>query len=153
MKKSAGLLLYRFTVAGLEFLLIHPGGPFWKNKDLGSWSIPKGELNDHEDPLAAAVREVKEETGIVAKGDFIELQPVQQNPQKQVLAWALAQDEDVSIIKSNVFELEWPPHSGKKILVPEVDKAAWFPPAFAVEKIIPGQAPLLRELMRILENS
>ncbi len=126
MKKSAGILLYRVKNGIPEVMLVHPGGPFWKNKDAGAWSIPKGEFSAEEDPLEAALRELQEETGIPVKGECIPLTPVKQKSGKLVLAWAMKGDLDVTMINSNTFELEWPPKSGKKQMVPEVDKAEWF---------------------------
>jgi len=145
-KKSAGILLYRFKNKNLEFLLVHPGGPFWKNKDEGAWSIPKGEFDDDEKPLEAAIRELKEETGIVLKGDFIELTPVKQKSGKLVYAFAKEHDLDPSQIKSNEFEMEWPPKSGKKKMFPEIDKAEWFDKKIAKDKIITAQLSLVEEL-------
>ena len=146
MKTSAGILLYRFTNKILEVFLVHPGGPFWKNKDAGAWSIPKGEFSGDEDPLKAAQREFEEETGIKVSGNFIALSPVKLKSGKWVQAWALEKNADTSTIISNTFQLEWPPKSGKMIDVPEVDKAAWFTVEKAKEKINPGQLPLLVEL-------
>ncbi|TMI75792.1 MAG: NUDIX domain-containing protein [Bacteroidetes bacterium] len=145
-KKSAGILLYRIKKNQPEVLLVHPGGPFWAKKDLGSWSIPKGEYEEGEDPLDAARREVEEETGLQVKGPFIELAPVKQKGGKLVVAWAAEGDFDPATIKSNEFEMEWPPKSGKRKTFPEVDKAAWFTISEAVEKIVEGQIPLLKEL-------
>jgi predicted NUDIX family NTP pyrophosphohydrolase len=144
--KSAGILLYRTKNKKLEVFLVHPGGPFWQKKDAGAWTIPKGELNDDEDPLSAAIREMGEETGIVVKGDFIELTPIKQKGGKLVYAWALEHNVDPEKIKSNTFEIEWPPRSGTKKVFPEVDKAAWFDMSTAEVKIIDGQIPLLKEL-------
>ena len=121
----------------LEVLLVHPGGPFWKNKDLGAWSVPKGEFTDSENPLDAAIREFEEETGIKLKGNFIELEQIQQKGGKLVLAWAIEGDLDPASIRSNTFKMEWPPKSGKWIEVPEIDKATWFPLELAKEKINP----------------
>ena len=121
-KKSAGILLYRIKNKMLEVLLVHPGGPFWIKKDAGAWTIPKGELNVDEEPFDAAIREMKEETGIILKGNFIELTPVKQKGGKLVYAWAKEQDVDLSDIKSNEFEMEWPPKSGKKKIFPEIEK-------------------------------
>jgi len=149
-KKSAGILLYRRTKAMPEVLLVHPGGPFWKNKDIGAWSVPKGEFTDDEKPLLAAIREFKEELGIAVSGDFIELLPQKQKSGKVVYTWALEQDADVDDILSNTFELEWPPRSGKMIEIPEVDKAGWFSTEEAKVKIIPGQIPIIENLERIL---
>ncbi|MFC0771503.1 NUDIX domain-containing protein [Terrimonas alba] len=145
-KKSAGILLYRFSGGLPEVLLVHPGGPFWAKKDIGAWSIPKGEFEAEEDPLSAAQRELAEETGIKAEGNFIELTPVKQKSGKLVYAWALEKDVDTGSIKSNSFEIEWPPKSGKKKSFPEIDKAAWFAVAESKEKILPGQLPLINEL-------
>ena len=149
-KKSAGILLYRLIVDKLEVLLVHPGGPFWTKKDLGAWSIPKGEFNENEDPLDAAKREMEEETGIKVSGAFIELTPLKQKSGKIVYAWGLQKDIDPAQIKSNHFEMEWPPLSGKKKSFPEIDKASWFGPDQAAAKIIPGQAAFLAELEKKL---
>jgi predicted NUDIX family NTP pyrophosphohydrolase len=146
MKTSAGILLYRFNKKNVEVFLVHPGGPFWKNKDEGAWSIPKGEYGEDEDALKAAIREFNEETGISVAGDFISLNPVKLKSGKLVKAWALEKDIDATIIKSNTFLLEWPPKSGKKIEVPEIDRAGWFTIQEAKEKINIGQLPLLEEL-------
>ena len=145
-KKSAGILLYRFHNNLAEVLLVHPGGPFWAKKDDGAWSIPKGEFGAGEDPLDAAKRELEEETGIKADGNFIELTPVKQKSGKLVYAWALQKDIDPAAIKSNSFELDWPPRSGIKKSFPEIDRAAWFTMDEARNKIIGGQAPLINEL-------
>ncbi|WP_276504223.1 NUDIX domain-containing protein [Terrimonas pollutisoli] len=145
-KKSAGILLYRFSVGLPEVLLVHPGGPFWAKKDIGAWSIPKGEFEAEEDPLSAAQRELEEETGIKAEGNFIELTPVKQKNGKLVYAWALEKEVDAGSIKSNSFEMEWPPKSGKKKSFPEIDKAAWFGVTEAKEKILAGQVPFINEL-------
>ena len=146
-KKSAGILLYRIKNKILEVLLVHPGGPFWIKKDAGAWTIPKGELNENEEPFDAAIREMKEETGIILKGNYLELTPVKQKAGKLVYAWANEQDIDPSEIKSNEFEIEWPPKSEKKKLFPEIDKADWFDIKTAKEKINPGQLPLIEELI------
>src|SRR4051812_46127585 len=146
MQKSAGILLYRKTSVIPEVFLVHPGGPFWKNKDAGAWSVPKGEFEEGEDPLKAAIREFHEETGVVIDGKFIELAPVKQNSGKWVMAWAVEGDIDPSIIRSNIFTMEWPPRSGKYQDIPEVDKGGWFALEMARQKIIPGQIPLIDEL-------
>ena len=146
-KKSAGILLYRFTHQKIEFLLVHPGGPFWKNKDLGSWSIPKGEFEDDEEPLDAAIREFQEETGLEIKGEFITLAPVRQKSGKIVHGFALEKNIDPEKIKSNTFSMEWPPKSGIDQDFPEIDKAGWFDVNTARKKINPGQAPLLDDLI------
>lgn len=148
-KKSAGILLFRRISGEPEVLLVHPGGPFWKNKDLGVWSIPKGEFNEDEKALAAAIREFKEETGIILQGGFLELTPIRQKSGKWVYAWALEKDIDAAAIKSNEFETEWPPRSGKLKRFPEVDRAGWFTIEEAVQKIIPAQAALLSELSNL----
>jgi predicted NUDIX family NTP pyrophosphohydrolase len=145
-KKSAGMLIYRMTNGILEVFLVHPGGPFWAKKDLGAWSIPKGEYEDGENPLDAAKREVKEETGINVDGKFEALSPVKQKSGKIVTAWAIEANIDPSTIKSNTFEMEWPPRSGKMKEFPEVDRAAWFTTGEALNKIVEGQIPLLKEL-------
>ncbi|ANE49795.1 NUDIX domain-containing protein [Flavisolibacter tropicus] len=147
MRKSAGILLYRKEKSKIEVLLVHPGGPFWAQKDLGVWSIPKGEYNENEDPLLAAVREVEEETGYRPQGPFLPLAPIKQKAGKQVMAWAAEGDLNPETIKSNTFKLQWPPNSGKWITIPEVDKAGWFSPAVAKQKIIPTQIPLIVELL------
>lgn len=145
-KKSAGILVYRIARKELQVLLVHPGGPFWSKKDLGAWSIPKGEIDDGEEPFTAAVREIKEETGLTVEGNFIELPPIRQKSGKQVFAWAIEQDVELSSIKSNEFEMEWPPKSGKKKYFPEIDKAAWFEIAEAKTKILEAQIPFIEEL-------
>lgn len=127
-------------------MLVHPGGPFWQNKDIGVWSIPKGEFVDDEDPLDAAKREFCEETGMTCDGEFLPLQPIRQKSGKLVYCWALEMDIDVSEIVSNEIELEWPPKSGKKKSIPEVDRGAWFSLAEAREKIIPAQVDLINQL-------
>jgi predicted NUDIX family NTP pyrophosphohydrolase len=151
-KHSAGLLMYRRRRGVLEVLLVHPGGPFWAGKDVGAWSIPKGEYNPGEDPLAAARREFREETGFSLSGKFIPLTPRKQPSGKIIEAWAVEGDCDVAAIRSNVFTLEWPPHSGRQQQFPEVDRAAWFSLAAAREKIIKGQRGFLEELQARLET-
>ncbi len=144
-RQSAGLLLYRNYSTNLEVFLVHPGGPFWKNKDKGAWSIPKGEFDD-EKPLQAAIREFTEETGIKVSGGFIELMPVTLKGGKKVFAWALEKDIDAENIKSNHFEIEWPPRSGKLQSFPEVDKGEWFTIEEAKKKINIMQVALIEEL-------
>lgn len=146
MQQSAGLLLYRKRDAATEFFLVHPGGPFWKNKDDGAWSIPKGEFQEDEDPLVAAKREFHEETGYIIEGRFIELKPVKQKSGKLIYCWGIKADIDADNITSNLFSLEWPPRSGKFIKIPEVDRAGWFVYETAKKKLIPGQIALLDEL-------
>ncbi len=150
-KKSAGILPYRIHNKKLEVLLAHPGGPFWKNKDAGAWSIIKGEYNDDEEPLLAANRECQEETGLKISGKFIALKPVRQKSGKEIVAWAVESDVDVNKIKSNSFEIEWPPKSGRKQSFPEIDKAEWLTVDIAREKINPAQIGLLTELQQQLK--
>lgn len=149
IKQSAGILLYRRRGKGLEVLLAHPGGPFWKNKDDGAWTIPKGEISEGEDRLAAAIRETKEELGVTLSGDFIPLTPVKQKSGKVIFAWAIEMDLDASSMASNSFEMEWPPKSGVMKSFPEIDRAEWFGLEEALQKINPGQRPLLIELIEI----
>jgi predicted NUDIX family NTP pyrophosphohydrolase len=146
IKQSAGLLVYREGDAGVEIFLVHPGGPFFAKKDDGAWSIPKGEFDD-EDSLTAARREFEEETGQKIVGDFFALTPIKQKGGKIVHAWAVEADIDADVIKSNTFEMEWPPRSGKTATFPEIDRAAWFDPATAQQKINPAQADLITELL------
>ncbi len=147
-KTSAGILLYRQGPAGLEVLLVHPGGPFWKNKDLESWSIPKGEVEPGEDLLAAARREFAEELGLTCPEPAIELTPIQQKGGKTVHAWAVAGDLDPAAIVSGTFEMEWPPRSGRKQRFPEVDRAEFFSLEEARRKILPAQMPLVDQLVQ-----
>lgn len=146
-KQSAGILLYRFKDKQLQVFLIHPGGPFFRNKDTGSWSIPKGEFLDDEDPLDAAKREFQEETGQSIEGKFIELGPIIQKAGKKVYAWAIEGDIDHEKIVSNLFEIEWPPRSGKKQTFPEVDKAGWFDTETAKVKINIAQSVFMDKLL------
>ncbi len=146
MKKSAGILAYRRAGKSNEVFLVHPGGPFWKNKDEHAWSVPKGEFTDEEISFEAAKREFQEETGFPIDGEFIELQPVKQSGGKLVYVWAVEADLNPGDIKSNTFSLEWPPRSGKTINFPEIDKAAWFPLETARQKIHKGQIPFLEQL-------
>lgn len=146
-KQSAGLLLYRQAAKDIEVLLVHPGGPFWVKKDKGAWSVPKGEYGADEEPLAAAKREFAEETGQVApEGEYIELGEFKRKDGKTVKAWAIESDFDAGKIKSNTFEMEWPPRSGQKQEFLEVDKAAWFTLARAPEKMHQGQAVFIERL-------
>lgn len=145
-KKSAGVLVYRKAGRSVEVLLVHPGGPFWAKKDDGAWSIPKGEFEEGEDPLAAAKREFQEETSFAIDGVFEALDPVKQPGGKIVYAWSVQGDMDASAIRSNTFSLEWPPRSGKTREFPEVDRAEWFSLAQAQKKILKGQLPLLKQL-------
>lgn len=150
-KKSAGLLAYRRLSGKLEVFLVHPGGPFWAQKDAGAWSIPKGELAEGEDALAAAMREFQEETGQCVGGEFRPLPPVKQAGGKIVYAWAIEADCDASAIMSNTFELEWPPKSGRMQSFPEIDRAAWFSPNDARARILKSQLPLLEALESLLK--
>ena len=138
--------MHRIRDGILEVLLIHPGGPFWTQKDAGAWTIPKGEFGDDEDPLAAAKREFVEETGFAPGDPFIELQPIRQAGGKRVFAWAFEGDCDPSCIVSNTFEIEYPPKSGRMQTFPEADRAAWFDLAEARRRINAAQIPLLDEL-------
>ncbi len=151
VKKSAGTLLYRVKNKFLEVFLVHPGGPFWAKKDLGVWSIPKGEFTEDENPLDAAKREFQEEIGIYCTGEFIPLTAAKQKGGKIVYAWALEGDIDPNQIKSNTFEIEWPPKSGKKQEFPEIDKGEWFNISEAKQKINKNQVALIEELMSKLD--
>ena len=144
--QSAGILMYRVVDGTIEVLLVHPGGPFWARKDLGAWSIPKGEFSPSEDPTDAALREFEEELGIRPEGTLMPLGEIQQKAGKRVIAFALEGDLDVEKIVSDTCEIEWPPRSGKRITIPEVDRAAWFSLDEAKEKILPAQAELLGHL-------
>jgi predicted NUDIX family NTP pyrophosphohydrolase len=142
-RRSAGVLLFRLTGPEPEVLLAHPGGPWWKNKDDGAWSIPKGEYDEREDPLAAAKRELAEETGLAPAGDFIPLGEVRQPGGKVVTAWAVAGDCDAASLRSNTFSMPWPPGSKRLQEFPEIDRAAWFDLETARRKILKGQVELL----------
>ena len=148
-KRSAGILMYR-RQPHLEVLLVHPGGPFWAKKDLGAWSIPKGEYVEGEEPLAAARRELEEETGKHVEGDVVSLGDIVQPGRKVVTAFALEGDFDPRELRSNVFELEWPPRSGRKKSFPEVDRAGWFSPDEALRRILSGQRELITRLLAAL---
>lgn len=149
-KTSAGILLFRFVNQHSEILLFHPGGPYWAKKDKGVWSIPKGLLKENEEPIQAAERELKEETGIDIKGDLIQLKPIKQKNNKIVFAWALEQDFNPTDMKSNFFEMEWPPHSGEKKQFPEMDRGAWFSIEEAKVKILAAQLPFIAELEKMI---
>lgn len=153
MKQSAGILLYKIDAGEIFVFLAHPGGPYWKNKDSGAWTIPKGELNENEDPLKAAIREFEEETGIKLSGTFMPLNSVKLKSGKLIHAWALERDLDALVIKSNEVEIEWPPKTGKKIMIPEIDKAEWFSVDIALQKVNPAQADLISQLMIVIHNS
>ena len=145
-KQSAGILLFRFSQSFIEVFIVHPGGPFWKNKDEGAWSIPKGEYDENEDPLQTAIRDFEEETGKKVNGNFIELKPVRLKSGKLIHAWALEGDIDAEKITSNTIEIEWPPRSGKKMTIPEVDRGLWCSSDTARLKLNVGQIPLIKEL-------
>jgi len=149
-KRSAGILVWRRRSGTAELFLAHPGGPFWKNKDDGAWSIPKGEIDPDEEPLKAAQREFREEIGQTIDGTFTPLTPVTIASGKTIEAWAIEHDVDVAAIASNSFEIEWPPRSGKRQAFPEVDRAGWFDGPTALQKITPGQVPLLVQLLEKL---
>ena len=145
-KLSAGILMFRKAGTTLEVFLVHPGGPFWRNKDAGAWSIPKGEYNEGDDPLEAAKREFREETGASVEGDFLPLGQVKQAGGKIVTAWAIEGQRSPDAIRSNTFSMEWPPKSGRQQEFPEVDRAAWFSVENAKERIFKGQLEFLNRL-------
>ncbi|HEY8765254.1 MAG TPA: NUDIX domain-containing protein [Solirubrobacteraceae bacterium] len=146
-RRSAGIVLHRRQNGALQVLLVHPGGPAWARRDLGAWSIPKGEYEPDEEPLAAARREFEEELGTAApSGEAADLGEISQKSGKKVRAFAVAGDLDVEMVTSNTFLFEWPPRSGKMIEIPEVDRAEWFPIDAAREKINPAQVTLLERL-------
>lgn len=147
---SAGLLLHRIRTSGPEVFLVHPGGPFWAKKDAGAWTIPKGEIAPGEEPLAAAQRELAEETGIVVAGPFVPLGTVRQAGGKLIHAFAAPADFDPAAIVSNTFKLEWPPKSGRWAEFPEIDRAAWYGLEEAAGKINPAQAGFLPRLQKAL---
>jgi predicted NUDIX family NTP pyrophosphohydrolase len=150
VRASAGLLVYRRGASGVEVFLVHPGGPYWARRDLGAWTIPKGEIEPGEDPLDAARREFHEETGSPMDGTFVALRPVTMRSGKVVHAWAVAGDIDARAVISIVFAMEWPPRSGRQQQFPEVDRAEWFTVDEARERILPAQVPLLDDLVRLL---
>jgi predicted NUDIX family NTP pyrophosphohydrolase len=152
-KQSAGLLIYRRRNDRTDVFLVHPGGPFWQNKDAGVWSIPKGEFAPGEDPLEVAKRELHEETGYSVEGPFLPLDFIKQKGGKTVYAWAVASDFDADKIQSNTFSMEWPLRSGKMREFPEVDRAAWFDFGTAAEKIIEAQQGLLIQLATVLAKN
>ena len=149
-KKSAGLLLYRFRNRHPEVFLVHPGGPYWMKKDLGAWSIPKGEYSEGEDPFDAARREFFEEIGFEAKGEFKELVALRQPGGKRIMVWAFQGDCDAGAIRSNTFSMEWPPKSGRQAEFPEIDRAEWFSVEIARKKILKGQVGFIDELCATL---
>jgi len=149
---SAGLLLFRRSAAGLELFLAHPGGPFWKNKDDGAWTIPKGLIVEGEDLLAAAQREFFEETGIRPQPPYLPLGSIRLKSGKTIHAWAFEGDADPAAVRSNTAQIEFPPKSGKLITVPEIDRCQWFDPATARAKLNPSQAELITRLEEILNR-
>ena len=150
-KLSAGLVLYRLVDDGVEVLLVHPGGPFWANKDEGAWSIPKGEYGMGEDPLRVAVQEFEEETGSAPPaGEVRELGDITQSGGKRVRAWALEGDLDPTLVNSNTFEMEWPPHSGRTASFPEVDRVEWCSVARARRKLLRAQVVFLDRRVALL---
>jgi predicted NUDIX family NTP pyrophosphohydrolase len=150
MRVSAGLLVYRRRDRAVEVLLVHPGGPFWRNRDDRAWSVPKGEVGEGDDWLADARREMREETGFVPDGPFVRLAPVRQPGGKTIHVWAVAADWDSSRLTSDTFAMEWPPRPGRVQRFPEVDRAGWFEIAEARRKILRGQVGLLDELEQLL---
>ena len=150
-KPSAGLMMYRRVDAQVEVFLVHPGGPIWAKKNEGSWTIPKGEYEPDEEPLGAAKREFLEETGFTTRGDFVDLGSIRQKSGKIVVAWAFEGDCDPEGLVSNICEIEWPPRSGKRLEIPEVDKGRWFPMEQARTFIRAEQESLLSVLLQRLE--
>jgi predicted NUDIX family NTP pyrophosphohydrolase len=145
-QSSAGLLLFRRTPSGLEFFIAHPGGPFWRGRDAGAWTIPKGLTEPGEDLLAAACREFEEETGVQPRAPFIPLGAVRQKAGKVIHAWAWEGEADPALVTSNTMSAEWPRGSGRWLTFPEVDRCAWFPPEIARQKLNPAQAELIGRL-------
>ena len=152
-KRSAGLLMYRQVKQGLQVFLVHPGGPFWSARDKGAWAIPKGEYHHDEDPFHAAQREFQEETGFTPSAPFLPLGAVRQSGGKIVTAWAFAGDCDPARLVSNTCEIEWPPHSGKTLEIPEIDQGRWFTLSAARDYMRPDQQPFLAALQQHLEAS
>jgi predicted NUDIX family NTP pyrophosphohydrolase len=148
-KRSAGLMMFRDTSGGLEVFLVHPGGPVWAKKDKGAWTIPKGEYKKGEEPLEAARREFQEETGFDSRGKFLELGSIRQKSGKIVTAWAFRGDCDPAKLTSTTCKLEWPPRSGKRIEIPEIDRGQWFSLDGAREYIREEQEPLLDALWKL----
>lgn len=151
-KLSAGILLFRRRNAELEILLVHPGGPFWQKKDAGTWSIPKGEYSEGEDPLEAAKREFYEETGLQINGEFLPLGQLVQPSRKMVTAWAVKGDCSPADIRSNTFSMEWPPRSGRRQEFPEIDRAGWFILSEARKRILKGQAEFIDRLLKLAKT-
>jgi predicted NUDIX family NTP pyrophosphohydrolase len=149
-KLSAGILMFRRRDSALEVFLVHPGGPFWRNKDAGAWSLPKGEYTEGQDLLEAAKREFREETGITAQGEFISLGELKQSSAKSITAWAIEGDFPPESLRSNTFSMEWPPKSGRQQEFPEVDRGAWFAVYDAKKRILKGQIGFLDKLAALL---
>jgi predicted NUDIX family NTP pyrophosphohydrolase len=145
--RSSGILMYRRTRQSVELLLVHPGGPYWANKDEGAWSIPKGLYEDDEAPKSAALREFEEETGCRVTADLEELGSFRQPSGKTIVAWSAEQDFDIGLFRSNTFSMEWPPKSGRTQEFPEIDKAEWLSPERAMQKILKGQRPIVSALL------
>lgn len=151
-KQSAGILLYRIVNSNPEFFLVHPGGPFWIKKDLHAWSVPKGEFSGEEDPLDAAKREFEEETGIIIKGEFIRLTPVTQKGGKKIFCYGCRGNLNEKDIKSNTFEMEWPPRSGRMKSFPEIDRGEWFGIIEARTRINESQVSFINELTELINS-
>jgi predicted NUDIX family NTP pyrophosphohydrolase len=151
-KRSAGILVYRQRAGELEVFLVHPGGPYWAKKELGAWTVPKGEYTEEEKPLDAAIREFREETGFDLEGEFVELGTITQASGKVVSAWACVGDVDAEKLTSNSCEIEWPPHSGRRITIPEVDRGGWFSLREAKTRIFPAQQPFLERIAKLLRE-
>lgn len=149
-RQSAGLLIYKWVGDQVQVMLVHPGGPFWAKKDLHAWSLPKGEFSEEEDPLQAAIRETREETGFSPAGKFHKLTPVKNKSGKWIHAWMVEGEFDIASFESNSFEMEWPPRSGKKASFPEVDDVQYFNISTALEKINQSQAPVILEFSKIV---
>lgn len=152
-EKSAGLLVYRLREGGPEFLLAHPGGPFWRNRDEGAWTIPKGLIGEGEENHPAALREFEEETGQTVSGEFVELTPLKQKSGKLVFCWLVQADLDLSTFRSNEFEMEWPRKSGRLLRVPEIDRVGYFAAEEALAKILPGQSGFISEALSHINSS
>jgi len=151
-KRSAGLIMFRRPKEELEVFLVHPGGPIWATRNKGAWTVPKGEYDDDEDPLAAAQREFEEETGFKAVGEFLALETIKQKSGKRVTAWAFEGDCNPANLRSNTCEIEWPPRSGRRLEIPEVDRGHWFSIEEARKYIREEQLPLLDSLCRRLDT-
>lgn len=149
-QQSAGILLYRLVGPGLEVLLVHPGGPFWRSKQAGAWQLPKGLIEEGERPEAAALRELKEELGLAPTGNLLPLGSIRQAGGKIVHAFALEGEFDPATLQSQQFELEWPPHSGRRASFPEIDAARWMTLAEALTSMLPSQRPILARLEQLL---